>query len=71
MGEFSTVQLRVQTIAMLKELRKKEKASSYDDIISHLVRKKAAPKSMRGSLQKYFKSREEALKGLRDEHDRY
>ncbi len=46
-----TIALKEKTFQILEELKKKEKAESYDELITNLVIKPCVPDSMFGSLK--------------------
>ncbi|HLC36259.1 MAG TPA: hypothetical protein VJK05_01470 [archaeon] len=67
----TSIQIKESTSQLLKSLKKKENAKSYDEIIIQLIKTKPN-KSMAGVLgRKKHYSRKELLKGLRDEKDRF
>lgn len=67
----TTIQVEDPTINLLKKLKEKEKARSYDEIIIQLF-KKRTKESMAGALARKKKySTIEILRGMRDERDRY
>jgi hypothetical protein len=46
-----TIALKEKTFQILEELKKKEKAESYDELIKKLVIEPCVPKSMFGALK--------------------
>jgi hypothetical protein len=62
----TTIQVHESTLLLLKALRKKFDASSYDELIKRLASEEV-PESLAGFLGKA--SRAEILKDLRDEDD--
>ena len=66
----TTIQVEDPTKALLNELKKNFNSKTYDEVIRELVRRKT--KSMYGKFAKGKKIPfSEALKGLRDEDDRF
>jgi len=66
----TTIQIDNSTIEALKRIKKREKASSYDEAIKKLL-SITVKGSMAGALaRKKNYSKKELLKGLRDERDR-
>lgn len=65
----TTIQIREHTLARLKNVRNKENAHSYDEIINQLITKQTQKESLFGILGK--KKRKDILKGLRDKDDRF
>ncbi|MEK6942275.1 MAG: hypothetical protein AABW85_05450 [archaeon] len=66
----TTIQVKETTLELLKRVRKNTNASSYDEAINKLA-KKVMNKSMAGTLaRKKHYSKDEILRGLRDERDR-
>lgn len=51
-----TIALKEKTFQILEELKKKEKFSSFDDLITKIVIRPCVPDSMRGSLKGKTKS---------------
>ncbi|MDP2926343.1 MAG: hypothetical protein Q8N99_08250 [Nanoarchaeota archaeon] len=46
-----TIALKEKTFQVLQELKRKQKAGSFDELITNLVVKPSIPDSMRGSLK--------------------
>jgi predicted CopG family antitoxin len=65
----TTIQIGEKTMEMLKKLKERHNAQSYDETINKIVIEKTKEKSMGGSLKKYFKneSLKEVLKELQNE----
>ncbi|HLD07381.1 MAG TPA: hypothetical protein VJC16_07685 [Candidatus Nanoarchaeia archaeon] len=63
----TTIQVEKETADLLRSMKEQTNASSYDEVIHHMIRQKRK-ESMYGALGK--KSMKRLLKGLRDEHDR-
>jgi hypothetical protein len=51
-----TIALKEKTFQVLEDLKEKEKASSFDDLITKIIVKPCIPNSMRGSLKGKAKS---------------
>jgi len=64
----TTIQVKDETAAVLKQLKNETRSGSYDDVIEKLLQKSRKEKSFYGFLGR--KSKKEILKGLRDKHDR-
>ncbi|MEI7961442.1 MAG: hypothetical protein WCI04_03830 [archaeon] len=68
--QVTTIQVEETTVQMLKKVKERTGASSYNEAIVKLIRGQTA-ESMAGSLaRKKHYSREEILKDLRDKFDR-
>ncbi len=65
----TTIQIKEHTLARLKNVRNKENAHSYDEIINQLITQQTQKESLFGILGK--KKRKDILKGLRDKDDRF
>jgi len=66
----TTIQVEDSTIEVLKRIKKRENATSYDETIRKLLNN-TVKGSMAGALaRKKNYSKTELLKGLRDERDR-
>ncbi|MBI4149611.1 hypothetical protein HY491_04135 [Candidatus Woesearchaeota archaeon] len=63
----TTIQVEKETADLLKSMKEQTQASSYDEVINNMVRRRAT-KSLFGVLKGM--SRKRLMKGLRDEHDR-
>lgn len=65
----TSIQVDGKTILLLKKLREEMKAASYAEAIQKLAAERKKPKSMAGSLKKYFKGQttREIVKELQDE----
>jgi predicted CopG family antitoxin len=46
-----TIAIKERTFQILHELKKKEKAKSFDELLTNLIVKPSVPCSMRGSLK--------------------
>jgi len=67
----TTIQVSDTTMQMLKKVKERTKSASYDDAIKKLIAGQPR-KSLFGEFaKKKHYTREEILKGLRDEHDRF
>lgn len=64
-----TIALKEKTFQVLQELKKKEKAESFDELLTNLVIKPCTPDSMFGSLKGKIKpfTRKEREEMWRDE----
>ncbi len=64
-----TIALKEKTFQVLQELKKKEKAESFDELLTNLVIKPCIPYSMKGSLKGKAKpfTRKEREEMWRDE----
>lgn len=51
-----TIALKEKTFQVLQELKKKEKAESFDELLTNLIVKPNTPKSLFGSLKGKTKS---------------
>ena len=70
----TTIQIKSNTLALLKQLKKQTHSKSYDETITKITIQRATKKSMGGYLAKYYKkkmSKKDILKNLRDKHDRF
>jgi hypothetical protein len=56
MRKMKTIALKEKTFQILEELKRKEKAESFDDLITKIIVKPCIPISMRGSLKGKTKS---------------
>jgi hypothetical protein len=66
----TTIQVKEETLEVLKKFRRAANAHSYDETIQALVKKATKhTTSMHGFLGK--KPMKNILRGLRDEHDRF
>lgn len=65
----TTIQVRENTLEVLKKLRRETKSQSYDEAINKLVAKTMKKESLAGFLGK--KSQMWILKDLRDKNDRF
>ena len=65
----TTIQVKEETVHLLKQMRKTRELASYDDLILDLIRNAAPRKSMYGSLGKA--SWKDIMKDLRDKDDRF
>ena len=65
----TTIQIKEHTLARLKNVRNKENAHSYDEIINQLITQQTQKESLFGILGK--KKRKDILKELRDKDDRF
>ncbi len=67
----TTIQVEESTKQLLDEIKKKERASTYNEVIRKLAREKIKiPETMFGALGKE-KDMKKILRGLRDETDRF
>lgn len=69
----TTIQVHQKTLHLLKGVKERTQASSYDEAINILANKQFSTEEMAGYLGKFIgkMSRAEILKGLRDKHDRF
>ena len=70
----TTIEVQEETLELLKEYKKQFKAKDFDHIISGLVQIWLEGRKLKGCLKPYLPkgiTREEILKDLRDETDRY
>ncbi len=66
----TTIQIRDETLELLKRVKEQTHAKTYDDVIINFMSMGAYAKLYRGFLGKKW-TREELLKDLRDKRDRY
>jgi len=64
----TTIQLRDETLLLLKKLRDLSNASSYDEALLPVVKKELAPKTSGYGLIKGKMTRKELLAMVREEH---
>ncbi|MBI2546762.1 hypothetical protein HYV81_06305 [Candidatus Woesearchaeota archaeon] len=66
----TTIQVKDETLEMLKQLRKNLKASSYDEVIHKIIKKPSNDiEKLYGSLG--GRGMKWIMKDLRDKHDRF
>ncbi|MBI2584218.1 MAG: hypothetical protein HYW25_06105 [Candidatus Aenigmarchaeota archaeon] len=66
----TTIQVEESTKQLLDEIKRRERASSYNEVIMRLAKEKSkVPDSMFGALGR-ARSMKVILRGLRDERDR-
>lgn len=65
----TTIQVTEDTVELLKRLREKKQAHSYDEVVGDLARKELSSKSMWGAGRKKM-SMKEILEDLRDKGHR-
>ena len=58
----TTIQVNERTLELLKKLKERYNAQSYDETINKVIVEKTKRKSMAGSLKKYLKN--ESLKEI-------
>lgn len=65
----TTIQVREETLELLKRYKEQTKAKTYDDVIIGFMSRGDYAKQFRGFLGKM--NRDELLKDLRDKRDRF